>query len=120
MTDDFTTTKALGWIDAERMKKDYELVQTYLGMEKPFEVGTRVLDQDARSLDQDGREQGEEVRHSVGSSNRHCERSDESSVRQMSECGSNPSLGKPRMDCVRFALAIDGEVELTAASCRTS
>ena len=47
MTDDFTTTKALGWIDAERMKKDYELVQTYLGMEKPFDVNTRVLDQDA-------------------------------------------------------------------------
>jgi len=48
MTDDFTTTKALGWIDAERMKKDYELVQTYLGMEKPFDVGTafstRMLD----------------------------------------------------------------------------
>ena len=48
MTDDFTTTKALGWIDAERMKKDYELVQTYLGMEKPFEVGsaftTKMLD----------------------------------------------------------------------------
>ena len=43
MTDEFTTTKALGWIDAERMKKDYELVQTYLGMEKPFEVGKRVL-----------------------------------------------------------------------------
>jgi NitT/TauT family transport system substrate-binding protein len=40
MTDDFTTTKALGWIDAERMKKDYELVQTYLGIEKPFDVGT--------------------------------------------------------------------------------
>src|SRR5580765_1635104 len=40
MTDDFTTTKALGWIDAERMKKDYELVQTYLGMEKPFDVNT--------------------------------------------------------------------------------
>ncbi|WP_291858897.1 ABC transporter substrate-binding protein [Bradyrhizobium sp.] len=40
MTDDFTTTKALGWIDAERMKKDYELVQTYLGMEKPFAVET--------------------------------------------------------------------------------
>jgi NitT/TauT family transport system substrate-binding protein len=40
MTDEFTTTKALGWIDPERMKKDYELVQTYLGMEKPFEVGT--------------------------------------------------------------------------------
>ena len=39
MTDEFTTTKALGWIDAERMKKDYELVQTYLGMEKPFDGG---------------------------------------------------------------------------------
>ena len=48
MTDDFTTTRALGWIDEGRMKKDYELVQTYLGMEKPFEVGTafstRMLD----------------------------------------------------------------------------
>ena len=30
MTDEFTTTKALGWIDAGRMAKDYELVQTYL------------------------------------------------------------------------------------------
>src|ERR1700704_1628176 len=40
MTDDFTTTKALGWIDGERMKKDYELVNTYLGMEKPFDVNT--------------------------------------------------------------------------------
>ncbi|MCG6205533.1 ABC transporter substrate-binding protein [Rhodopseudomonas sp. HC1] len=48
MTDEFTTTKALGWIDGERMKKDYELVQTYLGMEKPFEVetsfSTKMLD----------------------------------------------------------------------------
>ena len=40
MTDEFTTTRALGWIDGERMKKDYELVQTYLGMEKPFDVQT--------------------------------------------------------------------------------
>src|SRR5712664_237779 len=40
MTDDFTTTTALRWIDGERMKKDYELVQTYLGMEKPFDVQT--------------------------------------------------------------------------------
>jgi NitT/TauT family transport system substrate-binding protein len=40
MTDEFTTSKALGWIDGERMKKDYELVQTYLGMEKPFDVQT--------------------------------------------------------------------------------
>ena len=48
MTDQFTTTKALGWIDGERMKKDYDLVQTYLGMEKPFPVEnaftTRMLD----------------------------------------------------------------------------
>jgi NitT/TauT family transport system substrate-binding protein len=48
MTDEFTTTRALGWIDGERMKKDYELVQTYLGMEKPFDVQTafttRMLD----------------------------------------------------------------------------
>lgn len=27
-------------IDGDRMKKDYELVQTYLGMEKPFDVTT--------------------------------------------------------------------------------
>lgn len=40
MTDEFTTTRALGWIDAARMQKDYELVQTYLGMEKPFAVET--------------------------------------------------------------------------------
>jgi NitT/TauT family transport system substrate-binding protein len=48
MTDEFTTTKGLGWIDGERMKKDYELVQTYLGMEKPFDVqtafSTKMLD----------------------------------------------------------------------------
>jgi NitT/TauT family transport system substrate-binding protein len=48
MTDEFTTTKGLGWIDGERMKKDYDLVQTYLGIEKPFAVETtfttRLLD----------------------------------------------------------------------------
>ena len=48
MTDEFTTTKGLGWIDAARMQKDYELVQTYLGMEKPFAVetafNTKLLD----------------------------------------------------------------------------
>ena len=48
MTDEFTTGKALGWIDAGRMAKDYELVQTYLGMEKPFAVEsaftTKLLD----------------------------------------------------------------------------
>ncbi|WP_315837189.1 ABC transporter substrate-binding protein [Bradyrhizobium prioriisuperbiae] len=48
MTDQYTPTKALGWIDPDRMKSDYELVQTYLGMEKPFAVETafttRLLD----------------------------------------------------------------------------
>jgi len=52
MTDEFTTTKGLGWIDGERMKRDYELVQTYLGMEKPFDVttafSTRMLDAASR------------------------------------------------------------------------
>src|SRR6185312_12843952 len=38
MADEFTTTKALGWIDEGRMRKDYDLVQTYLGIEKPFAV----------------------------------------------------------------------------------
>jgi NitT/TauT family transport system substrate-binding protein len=38
MADEFTTTKGLGWIDEGRMKQDYELVQTYLGIEKPFAV----------------------------------------------------------------------------------
>jgi NitT/TauT family transport system substrate-binding protein len=48
MTDEFTPTKGLGWIDAGRMKSDYELVQTYLGIEKPFAMEssftTRMLD----------------------------------------------------------------------------
>jgi NitT/TauT family transport system substrate-binding protein len=48
MTDEFTITKALGWIDPERMEKDYDLVRTYLGMEKPFAVEsaftTKLLD----------------------------------------------------------------------------
>ena len=48
MADEFTTTKGLGWIDEGRMRGDYELVQTYLGMEKPFAVEsaftTRLLD----------------------------------------------------------------------------
>ena len=36
------------WIDEGRVQKDYELVQTYLGMEKPFAVetafSTKLLD----------------------------------------------------------------------------
>ena len=52
MADEFTTTKALGWIDAARVRQDYELVQSYLGMEKPFPVqsafSTRLLDSSIR------------------------------------------------------------------------
>src|SRR5436853_3322352 len=52
MADEFTTTKALGWIDAGRMQQDYDLVQSYLGMEKPFAVdsafSTRLLDSSIR------------------------------------------------------------------------
>jgi NitT/TauT family transport system substrate-binding protein len=48
MTYEFTTTRALGWIDGERMKQDYALVETYLGIEKPFAVEsaftTKLLD----------------------------------------------------------------------------
>ncbi len=48
MTDEFTTTRALGWIDPGRMAKDYELVSTYIGLDRPFEVSgaftTRFLD----------------------------------------------------------------------------
>ncbi len=40
MADSFTTTKALGWIDPGRMQKDYDLVQAYIGIDKPFDVGT--------------------------------------------------------------------------------
>ena len=58
MADEFTTTKGLGWIDEGRMKKDYDLVQTYLGMEKPFAVESAFTSKTARSSDQDGRGQG--------------------------------------------------------------
>lgn len=48
MADEFTTSKGLGWIDGGRMRSDYELVRTYLGIEKPFEVEsaftTKMLD----------------------------------------------------------------------------
>jgi NitT/TauT family transport system substrate-binding protein len=38
MSDKTSQTVALGWFDAERMKNDYELVKTYVGIEKPFDV----------------------------------------------------------------------------------
>ncbi len=52
MTDPFTTGTALGWIDADRMKQDYELVSTYIGLDKPFDASsvftTRFLDRSIR------------------------------------------------------------------------
>ena len=48
MADEFTTTKALGWIDGARLKNDYDLVASYVGIETPFKVDdvftTRFLD----------------------------------------------------------------------------
>jgi NitT/TauT family transport system substrate-binding protein len=35
-----TTTRELGWIDEGRMQRYYELVKTWLGIEKPFAVET--------------------------------------------------------------------------------
>ena len=52
MADSFTTTKALGWMDAVRVKKDFELVQTYIGLDKQFDPGatysTKFLDQSVK------------------------------------------------------------------------
>ena len=33
-----TTTVALGWFDPKRMDADYELVKTYFGLDRPFDV----------------------------------------------------------------------------------
>ncbi|MEE8396715.1 MAG: ABC transporter substrate-binding protein [bacterium] len=36
MTDQYTTTVALGYMDPDRVKADYEFVKTYFGIEEPF------------------------------------------------------------------------------------
>ncbi len=38
MSDHTSQTIALGWFDPKRMQNDYELVKTYLGIEKPFDI----------------------------------------------------------------------------------
>ncbi|MDX1376243.1 MAG: ABC transporter substrate-binding protein [Burkholderiales bacterium] len=38
MSDKFSREVALGWHDPKRMADDYELVKTYVGIEKPFDV----------------------------------------------------------------------------------
>lgn len=40
MTDEFTTTVALGYLDPGRMQSDYELVDTYFELEEPFDINT--------------------------------------------------------------------------------
>ena len=38
MRDQFAETVALGYMDPQRMASDYELVKTYIGIEKPYDV----------------------------------------------------------------------------------
>lgn len=44
MRDPDTTTIALGWFDPKRMASDYNLVKTYFGLEKPFDVTSAYTD----------------------------------------------------------------------------
>ena len=40
MSDEISRTVALGWLDDKRMANDYELVETYLGLDEPFDIKT--------------------------------------------------------------------------------
>jgi NitT/TauT family transport system substrate-binding protein len=40
MSDKISRTVALGWLDDKRMANDYELVKTYIGITKPYDVKT--------------------------------------------------------------------------------
>ena len=42
MSDKYSKRVALGILDDARMAADYELVKTYIGLDKPFDVKTRV------------------------------------------------------------------------------
>lgn len=44
MADQFTTAAAVGWIDPGRMKKDYDLVSTCVGLDKPFVISEAFAD----------------------------------------------------------------------------
>ena len=39
MSDSTSQTVALGWFDPKRMGETYDLVKTYVGLEKPFDIG---------------------------------------------------------------------------------
>jgi NitT/TauT family transport system substrate-binding protein len=45
MSDKTSRTVALGWLDDARMAADYELVKTYIGLDKPFDVKTTYTDE---------------------------------------------------------------------------
>jgi NitT/TauT family transport system substrate-binding protein len=38
MSDPVSRSAGLGWFDPKRMENDYQLVSTYIGIEKPFDV----------------------------------------------------------------------------------
>jgi len=38
MSDQFSRSVALGWFDPKRMADDYDLVKTYLGLDKPYDI----------------------------------------------------------------------------------
>ena len=40
MSDETSRTVALGWFSPERMAADYDLVETYLGLDEPFDITT--------------------------------------------------------------------------------
>jgi NitT/TauT family transport system substrate-binding protein len=45
MSDKTSQTDALGWFDPRRMQTDYDLVRSYLGIEKPFDVNKRFTNE---------------------------------------------------------------------------
>lgn len=45
MTDETSTTKGLGYFDPERLQSDYELTETYFGIEEPFDVTDAVTNE---------------------------------------------------------------------------
>ncbi len=44
MSDTTSQTVALGWFDPKRMSATYDLVKTYVGLAKPFDVATSYTD----------------------------------------------------------------------------
>jgi len=55
MSDPVSRSAGLGWFDPKRMENDYKLVQTYIGLDKPFDVTTaytnRFLDPSIKMIE---------------------------------------------------------------------